>query len=205
MIGSINSSSMIQSLFSKLDTSNKGYLEKSDLTSAFSGISSSSDSTSSIDNLFSSLDDDSDGKVSSDEFSSNVSTLLQSLNAQMASGMNGMRPPPPPPAQGDSGFSKGELQAQLEEIGDSDSQRSSLISSILENFDSADSDSDGKVSFQEAMAYGQSSDTTSSATSTTSSSSTASSEQELTRMILQLMQAYGGNDNVISSRLSALA
>lgn len=62
--------------------------------------------------------------------------------------------PPPPPVERRErvpairGFTKDELTSQLSDIGSSDSTRSSLISNIINNFDEADTDSDGKVSFQ---------------------------------------------------------
>ncbi len=161
MVSSINSASSISQLFSKLDTKKQGYLEKSDLVSAFSQIDSSSDSTS-VDQLFTALDSDGDGKVSESEFSSTLTKLQEELDGQFNSmrmggfqgaqgaGMGGM--PPPPPPQDDEGFTKDELQSQLDEIGDSDSERSSFISNVVNNFDEADTNGDGKVSFAEAQA-----------------------------------------------------
>lgn len=148
---------MADKLFSKLDTSGQGYIEKTDLQSAFASIS---DTSTDVDSVFSQLDTDSDGKVTKDEFSSVVSQLSQQLDEQFhsmrmqegmaAGGMGGM----PPPAD-DTGFSKEELTSQLEEIGDSDSNRSTLIASIVENFDTADADGDGKVTGSEAMSYAE--------------------------------------------------
>jgi hypothetical protein len=79
-----------------------------------------------------------------------------------------------------------------------------LLTKIVENFDAADTNEDGKVSFTEAMAYDQSS--TSSTSSTTSSSdvsSTSSSDTESTqtadakifRQIMELMRSYGADDS----------
>jgi Ca2+-binding EF-hand superfamily protein len=69
---------MAEQAFSKLDTKGQGYLEVSDLESAFSNIASASgstsgsDATSTANDLFKKLDADSDGKVTKDEFSSGL-------------------------------------------------------------------------------------------------------------------------------------
>lgn len=98
--------------------------------------------------------------------------------------------PPPPPPENDAGFSKDALESQLSEIGSSDNKRSALISSVIENFDEADSDGDGKVSFKEAMAYDHQSSDTTSANAGESAATTQASEVDVMRQILQLMQAY---------------
>lgn len=204
MIGSIGSSSStwVSNLFSKLDTKNQGYLEKSDLATAFSAISSDS-STAGVDELFTQLDTDSDGKVTEQEMSSSLQQLAEQLdsgfNAMRTRGMDGM--PPPPPPEEDAGFTEEELTAQLEEIGSTDSTRASLISNIVANFDEADADGDGKVSMREAMVYDQSTNSTSSASyatsnvaATDSSSATTThdtDEAEVMFRIMQLVHAYG--------------
>jgi hypothetical protein len=104
----------------------------------------------------------------------------------------GGMPPPPPPRGNDAGFTKDELSSQLNEIGSSDSERSSLISDIVQNFDEADTDGDSKVSFREAMAYdqSQSSSSGSSETKETAIVATEDSNQKLMMQIMRLMQAY---------------
>ena len=125
-------------------------------------------------------------------------------------------PPPPPEGGNDKGFTKDELSSKLNEAGSSESKQSSLISSIVQNFDKADTDSDGKVSFQEAMAYQQStsisgsSQGTSSASSqsgsTSSTSSGNSSEAKVMMQIMKLMHAYmANNSSESSSTLSVTA
>ena len=69
----------------------------------------------------------------------------QSRMQNAMSAMGGMGSMPPPPPENDTGFTEEELTEQLSEIGSSDSQRASLISNIVENFDAADTDGDGKV------------------------------------------------------------
>lgn len=222
MVSSISSNSTsLSQFFSKLDTKNQGYLEKSDLASAFANISSDS-SSSSIDEIFQTLDSDSDGKVSESEFTSTLSKLQEELDSQFnqmrMQGQNGLSQqgmgsmPPPPPPQNDTGFTQDELSSQLDEIGSSDSKRSSFISNIVQNFEAADTDGDGKVSFAEARAYNSQSDTSSSSSTSSDSSSaiasastTANSEAQVMFKIMQLMHAYGSfNDNTSNSSLSSL-
>lgn len=217
MLSSIgNSTQMASRLFQQLDSKSQGYIEKTDLASAFSAISD--DSSSDVDDLFSALDTDSDGKVTESEFTSTLSKLQEELDSQfnqmrmqgMAGGAQGMGGMPPPPPANDEGFTQEELQAQLDEIGDSDSQRSSLISSIVDNFSSADTDSDGKVTFQEAMAYRESSEASSSSSTNSSAASTSSStasssstgnDAEIMFQIMRLMHAYGGLETQQGSSL----
>lgn len=216
---------MVEDLFAQIDTKGQGYIEKSDLQSAFAQISESSGTASSvsIDDVFGQLDGDGDGKVTQDEMTTSLKKLADELDSQfdqmrMAGGMGGPGGPggtPPAPQQDDTGFSKEALESQLTEIGSSDSKRSTLISNIVNNFDEADTDSDGKVSFKEAMAYDQKSQsstasstaTTSSSSSTTSSGSTSSSNNDLAVMkrIMDLMHAYASSESGQNSLLSALS
>lgn len=212
MISGVGSSSQMSQLFSRLDSKSQGYLEKSDLVSAFSAISGTEDSAA--EELFAALDADSDGKVTESEFASTLSKLQEELDSQFAQmrmqgmagqgpqGMGGMPPPPPP---NDEGFTQEELEAQLTEIGDSDSERSSLIADIVSNFEAADSDGDGKVSFQEAMAY-KDEQQSASGTEESSTAQASSSESQVLKQIMQLMQAYGRPDqDEATSLLSTLA
>lgn len=205
---------MAEQLFDKLDTSGQGYLQKTDFESAFSSIASSSSSTD-VDSLFTQLDGDSDGKVTKQEFSTALSQLSEQLDQQFQSrrmqeampggGMNGMGGMPPPPAN-DTGFSKDELSSQLEEIGSTDSKRASLISNIVENFEAADSDGDGKVSFQEAMAFDQASKTSGGGEqSSTTTAAVDNSEARVMQQIMKLMQAYMSDDRAAQSSLSVTA
>jgi Ca2+-binding EF-hand superfamily protein len=213
---------MAETLFSKLDSTGKGYVAESDLASALSALTGSSSSTSasaSASQIFSELDGDGDGKVTQDEMKSGLAKLAEALDSQFnASRMQGggAMPPPPPPAD-DAGFTKDQLSSQLSEIGSSDPARASLISKVVENFDAADTDGDGKVSFSEAMAYEQS--TSSNSTSTTSStgktsdsassSSTQASDALVFRQIMELLRAYGSQSESVTtssgSLVSALA
>ncbi len=214
MLSSLSSTSSISQLFAKLDTKSQGYLEKSDLVSAFSEIASGSGS-SAAEEVFAALDSDSDGKVTESEFSTTLAKLQEELDSQFnqmrmqgAGGpppadMEGM-PPPPPPAN-DEGFTLAELEEQLESITATDSKRASFISNITENFAAADSDGDGKVSLAEAQAYNDGATESSAAAGTNASA--ASSEAQIMMNIMQLMHAYGSftDDNTDSSQSSLLS
>ena len=195
---------MAADLFSKLDTKSQGYLEKSDLQSAFDALSGTG-SSASVDDIFTQLDGNGDGKVTKDEMSTSLQNLADQLDSQFNQmRMNGGMPPPPPPPENDTGFTKDELSSQLSEIGSTDSKRSELISNIVSNFDKADTDSDGKVSFKEAMAYDQKTSSASSS-STTNSSNTNSSDLAVMKRIMELMQSYASTDSGTSSLISTLS
>ena len=206
---------MASKLFSRLDSKGQGFIEQSDLQSAFSqvfGNASSSRASDASSQLFSVLDGDGNGKVTESEFSSGVQKLAEALDSQAfgsrMGAAGGMPPPPPPPGGGedDAGFTEDELQSQLAEIGSTDGKRASLISSVVENFDKADANGDGKVSASEAMAYEQS---TQGGTSGSASSGSASSQTDamLAHRLMELMRAYGGGSpgSAASSVLSVSA
>lgn len=217
MVSGINQSSQMASLlFSRLDTKNQGYIEKSDLASAFSNIASQKSDSTSADDVFAALDGDSDGKVTENELSTVLAKLQEQLDSQFnqsrmqgmgghggPQGMAGM--PPPPPPSNDAGFTKDELTQQLESSESSDSTQTNLLSKVVENFDAADTNSDGKVSFQEAMAYDQSNSSSSSDASASSTQSTGNSDEAKIMMkIMQLMHAYGSGQDSASSGLANL-
>lgn len=213
-----SASEMAGNLFSQLDTKKQGYIEKSDLQAAFDNISGGTGASASVDDVFSSIDSDSDGKVTKDELTTSLQNLADQLDAQfdssrMAGAMGGMPPGPPPGPPpggggGGAGFSKDELQSQLDEIGSTDSKRSSLISKVVENFDEADSDGDGKVSFQEAMAYDQanpSSSSSSASSTSTAAASSSSTEETVYQRILELLQAYAPNRGASEAAASSIS
>ncbi len=213
MISGISNSSTMSQLFSRLDSKSQGYLEKSDLASAFNAISETDDST--VDEVFAALDGDSDGKVTKNEFASTLSKLQEELDAQFGQmrmrgmgghgpqGMGGMPPPPPPPD--DEGFTQEELESQLSAIGETDSTRAGLISDIVSNFEAADTDTDGKVSFQEAMAYKDAQEASSGVSENTSTQKVTSEESQVMMKIMQLMQAYSQPESTASNLMSTQA
>jgi Ca2+-binding EF-hand superfamily protein len=233
MISGIGNASQLSSnLFKALDTKSQGFLEKSDFIAAFSKLSSNSSSgiansassttSTSVDDVFSALDSDSDGKVTKSEFASTLAKLQEQLDSQFnqtrmqggggPGGPQGMNGPPPPPPANDAGFTKDELTSKIKEIGSTDSKRTDLMSKIANNFEAADTNSDGKVSFTEAMAYDKASQATTSSTNSASSSNTASSNPDAGIMmkIMQLMHAYGNSSqdqasNTLASLISVNA
>ena len=218
-----DASTMAENLFSRLDTTGKGYIEQSDLTSALAGLSSTSSSessTTSASELFSQLDSDGDGKVTQDELTTSLQKLAESLDGQfdqmrMQGAMSS--PPPPPPSEDDAGFTEEELTSQLAEIGSTDAARTGLISNVVNNFDAADTNQDGKVSFQEAITYDRANPTTStssSGTSTTSTSSANSSSEtvastektdaQVFRQLMDLLRTYSSADDSTKNLLSTI-
>lgn len=177
-------SKMAEDLFSKLDTSGKGYIEKSDLQTAFQSVPASS--STSAEDVFASLDGDSDGKVTQQEMSDSIKKLSDALDSQFQSmrmsgamGGMGMRK-----GADDAGLTQADLASQLTSIGNPDSNRANMLSSILDNIDQVDSNSDGRVNREETQAYKQSSQ------STTATANTSSEAQVLIQ-IMNLAQAYG--------------
>jgi len=192
---------MAEELFAKLDTSGKGYIEQSDLQTALQSVPASGGA--SAEDVFASLDGDSDGKVTQQEMSDSIKKLSDALdnqfqNMRMSGAMAGM-------GSGiqrggdDAGLSQEDLTSQLASIGNADSNRADMLSSLLDNFDQVDTDSNGKVSFDETRAYKQSGQ---SAAATTN----ASSEAEVLMQIMNLAQAYGlGGSNASGASLSVSA
>jgi hypothetical protein len=208
MTSSISSASSLLSsaLFTKLDTRKQGYLEKADLETAMSSIDGSSSDDDSVDQLFTSMDADQDGKVTQDEMSSAIENVLGQLNQQLASaGMQAAAaPPPPPPAAApveDDGYTQDELTSIAADT--KDDKLASLLTAVAANFDDADTDHDGKVSGQEAMAYKQSTEQSTAASSRTSSTSSAS--DLVIAQMQKLISAYTGNANQNGSMVSYAA
>ncbi|MBC3879366.1 EF-hand domain-containing protein [Undibacterium sp. FT79W] len=153
---------MAEQAFSKLDTKGQGYLEVSDLESAFSNIASASGSeaTSTANDLFKKLDADSDGKVTKDEFSSGLKKLADDLESQFnqsrTSGVGQDRgAPPPPPPSGASEASGGGTDAISSGSATTSSTATSSASdtSASKTYEAADTNQDGKVTQKEEEAY----------------------------------------------------
>jgi Ca2+-binding EF-hand superfamily protein len=144
-----SSSNMAEELFSNIDTSNKGYIEQADLESAMSSLSDSSGMMSS-EELFSALDSDSDGKITQDE----LAASFENAAAEMRVRGHGEMGPPPPPQEEDEGFTAEQLSEMASESDDT--VMADLFSQLAENFDEADTNGDGKITHDEAMAFDQS-------------------------------------------------
>jgi len=163
-------SKMAEDLFSKLDTKGQGYIEKSDLESALSKTSQSNSSSSSsvADDMFAKLDNDGDGKVTKEEMSATIQKIAALLNGpaprmRMQNGQGGM----PPPQESTSTDSTSSTQAD----------------------DPADTNGDGTVSTEEALAY-----ETAQNLSTADTSSSSSTDAQFMKQVMQLLHAYGGFD-----------
>ncbi len=191
-------SKMVDDLFSKLDTTNKGYLEKSDLQSALSqspgsGSSSGTSSSPNVDEIFKKLDSNADGKLTKSEMTSSMSSTTKV-------GKGGGAPPPggmPPPGAGGAKSASG-----------ASSTSSTQSSSSTKTYDPADANQDGKVSEQEKIAYAQAKQDKASASSdsTATSSTSTSSDARVMKQIMELMHAYGSFDSSTNnSRLSVTA
>jgi Ca2+-binding EF-hand superfamily protein len=204
-VGSFGLTQVASNLFSKLDKTQKGYLEESDLQSALGNVSASDSGTSDASAVFSQLDGDGDGKVTESELTSSLQSLVDTLQTQLKQssmqGMDGMPPPPPPGNGSDSaGFTQDQLTQMASDTASTDSKMSSLFSKLADNFDAADTDGDGKVSHDEAMAFDKSSSTA--ATDSSKASSTSGSDNAELQVMLQIMkllQAYGSDATNSSS------
>ena len=194
MINSISSSAsqIASSIFSKLDSGNKGYIEQADLQSALSKLNGDAEN-SDVDELFSSLDSDNDGKLTESELSSGINNLLGELNSQFNNMrmQGGMPPAPPPGNEDDEGYTQEELQSIASST--SDDKLSGLMSSVAANFEAADTNQDGKVSAKEAMEYQRQHD---------NEQAKQQEANSINRQIGQLIAAYGSSDS--SSATSSL-
>ncbi|SDC36375.1 EF hand [Massilia sp. PDC64] len=200
MVASISSglSKWADSVFSKLDTKNQGYIEKSDLQSALSGVDGGATQSSDIDDAFGALDGDGDGKVTKSELTEAMTKLSDQLNAQFDAariqGGGGMRPdgPPPGPPPGGAGGPGGAGSA------DSTDSTASTSSSTTEP---ADTNGDGTVSAQEQAAY----ETRQASESDSGQAAQAHHERDPMREFahaLQLLKAYSDDSDTSSTSSS---
>jgi len=154
---------MAEDLFSKLDTTGKGYIEKSDLQTAFGNVSQSDSpsSSTSADDMFSKMDSDGNGKVTQEEMSATIQKIASELDGQSPRmRMQGDMPPPPPPG--------GAQGAQKSSSTDN--------SSSNQDIEPADANEDGTVSAKEALAYAASQ-------ASSDTSSTSSADAQLMQML----------------------
>lgn len=169
-----DSSKMVDNLFSKLDTKGQGYIERSDFQGAFDKVSSK---TPSVDDVFKALDNNDDGKITKQEMSDSVQKLADQLVSQLQS----MRMSVKGGGMDSAGMSKSDISGMADSAGSA----SQMLSDLVQNFDAADTNQDGKVSAQEAMAYHASNETT------LSSSDAQSSDAKVMAQIMDLMATYG--------------
>lgn len=141
-------------LFAKVDTSNKGYIDKASLQSALG--SNAADSASDVDALFSQIDSDQDGKITKQELTDGVKQLSDALDAQFDSSRiaraGGGQPPPPPPSTDDifasldtknQGYiDKEELQAAFDANSTDTAANTEKVEQL---FKTLDTDGDNKI------------------------------------------------------------
>jgi Ca2+-binding EF-hand superfamily protein len=181
--------SRVDTLFARLDTGNKGYLEKADLQAALPG-NPAKRSTEPADKLFARLDGDQDGKVSKSELSDALGKVSDQLYSQLNQSRVGLPPPPPPdpspprdvgidPADanadgkvsedeaaeyaaqhpsapttaGSAGVSKSQLSEQSDALPATDVRRQAALNKLVDNFEQADANADGKLSRSEGRDY----------------------------------------------------
>ena len=192
-------SKMVDDLFSKLDTTGKGYLTKSDLQSAAtqssgSDSSNSSGSTSSstnVDELFKKLDTNGDGKITKEELTSGMKQLADALGPQNGTSGGGKA------AGGTAPSGSGNANSTSSTNGTSSTQSSSTS----KTYDPADTNQDGTVSAQERIAYAlkqlasQLNESASSTSSNSTSSTSTSSDAKIFKQITDIMRVYGSSDS----------
>lgn len=199
------SSQITSNIFSKLDTSNQGTIDATSLSKALSGSSDDE-----VSDLVSSMDTDGDRKISKSELSKGIENLFSQLQdaSHQAGGAQGMPPPPPggaggpPPPHSEGEEDSGLTQDQMQEMASStdDSKLSELLNNVASNFEAADTNGDGKVTQQEAMAYQQSQDSDKTGQTDMNSSKSNALEQ-----IAKLVKSYGLDSGTSASSLTVSA
>lgn len=187
-------SKMVENLFSNIDTSGKGYIEKADLESAMSQLTNANNLMSS-DEMFDQMDTNGDGKVTQEEMASSLENMAEEMGVRIQG-----KQPPPPSGMGEApSFSLEELNKMA---ADTSSPMSDMFSQLAENFDEADTNSDGVISREEAMNFqGANENEEASAVS-----SDINRDMQLMRTITELMKTYGmGDDSLDSSSFTAIA
>ena len=154
---------MADNLFSKLDTTNKGYLEKSDLQSALSqlsgsdtGSSSSSNSSTTVDEMFKKLDGNGDGKLTKSEMTSGMKNLADALDSQF----NQMRM---------NGMSQGGSEGSTTTSGMNRPDPAKMVDNLFSKLDTTNKDYLEKSDLQSALGQSTSADNSSGTSSTGSS------------------------------------
>jgi Ca2+-binding EF-hand superfamily protein len=173
--GGCSSAKMADKLFSKLDTKGRGYIEKSDLQSAFDQISvkGASGNKPRVDDVFQTLDVDGDGKVTKQQMSDSIQKLANQLDSQFQDmRMRGKG----------GGMSESDIRSMADSTTGGASQ---TLSALAKNFDAADTNQDGKISAQEAMAFQLSNETNS------SSSEAQRGDVGVLARIMELAESYG--------------
>lgn len=207
-----DASAVAADVFALLDSEGKGYVESSDLAKALESTGSSA----SAESLFGAMDTDSDGKVTEQELSSLLQKVADqfedSFGAARVGQAMGNRPPPPPPPPGgggdeDDGLTVDELGAMAEDAEASGSAQAADLASLVESFDEADTNGDGKVSFQEAMAFRESSQQQAGNDGAAQQArpDDGGREAHMLARVLEMLQQYAGNEGGTTSASSTLS
>ena len=197
---------MASEMFTKIDTKNQGYIDQTTFASAVAG-----DDASGAEEAFKALDSDSDGQLTKSELTKGIENLLSQLNrASIQSQGDADRPPPPPPPEGgqeDAGLTKDELTKMASET--KDSKLSGQLSTVASNFEAADTNQDGKVTQQEAIAYAKSkSESASSSSATTESTGSATKNEAAMKKVAELLSHYlsqMGDSSTTTSTTSSIS
>ena len=197
-----DASAMAADVFALLDSGGKGYIDSSDLAGALESTGSSA----SAEDLLGAMDSDGDGKVTEQELGSLLQKVADQLEdsfgaARVGQAMGNRPPPPPPPAGEDEGMSVEQLGAMAEEAEASGSAEASELAALVESFDEADTDGDGKVSFQEAMAFRESEAAASGASSDSRPPppDEAARDERMLARVLRMLQEYAGDSSTATT------
>lgn len=172
----MHSSATVYNQLSQGNTS----LTQADFSSALSQVNGSSTATKQSEALFVTLDADSNGELTETEFSKGFADMIYNRQGSLQ-GRNKNMPPPPPRI--DAGKSADQLSEMLQQV-DADSQQSSNLTALLDNFAAADTDGDGKLTFQESGSWLKQQEENNTSTNQRDIS------QALQRNIMQLTQSY---------------
>ncbi len=233
-------SKAVDKAFSKIDTENRGYIDQNQLQTAFDQLSSNGSSTgnstrsTSVEGLFKALDSNSDNQLTQQEMTESLQKMAAQLESRVQSGpsgqpgTSGMPPPPPlggmgspsggmggPPGGGNgAGPSTSESTTAADGGSQAGSTAAASLNSLAQVFDPADTNQDGIVSMQEAMASqvqptaspsGATAASASSASASMSASQDQTSMTSLMKQMERLMRAYGGSNQSFNSLGSALS
>lgn len=191
-----------EALLTSMDSDSSGSIDSVEFSDAALALSGSSDS-SSIADAFSALDEDQNGALSLNELSSAMESTM-SQEGTMAAG--GRPPPPPRPPQEsssdseESSYTEEELSALSDTTATTNSVLSSLYETLSNNFDAADSNADGTVSTQEAMAYQEATKETSAG-----GNQKPSEGDRMKNLLTQIIASYSTQNSIASSSLNLSA
>ncbi len=193
-------SKFAEALLSTMDVDSSGGVDSAEFSKAALELSSISDE-SAITEAFNGLDTDKNGAIGLDELTS----AFESMASAGVMGMGGKPPPPPGPPpkredEEDTGYTVGELTTLASETSSTDSTLSSLLETLVSNFEAADANGDGRVTASEAMAYQESSKEESMGVS-----EKKGEEDFMKGLLAQIISSYGTQNTTTQSVLNLSA